>query len=222
VGFAGGTGTHDGPAAGRRESGEPTANEGAAPDGRRCPRPARPVTAFGGVPPPFAGPPGFARSPTGSCRRRRVGGLRPAEADLVSAPRPAVAGFSPALPSRASVSRVTPACARVPELRSRVVRYLAFGRHRRGGDALGRFGSPSGPRPVRPRRAPRRWPPSRTVSAVADPERDVRVRPRSQWGSSTNDTDSIKSCPIYQEPVGFFRDGWVFPNPRSTMEAWDA
>ena len=31
----------------------PTANAGNAPDGRRCPRPARPVTAFGGLSPPL-------------------------------------------------------------------------------------------------------------------------------------------------------------------------
>ena len=31
----------------------PTANAGNAPDGRRCPRPARPMTAFGGLSPPL-------------------------------------------------------------------------------------------------------------------------------------------------------------------------
>lgn len=73
----------------------PTANVGNAPDGRRCPRPARPVTAFGGFSPPLParlalpgvppgvadvdGPVGFARAPARAsdssaalCRRQPV------------------------------------------------------------------------------------------------------------------------------------------------------
>ncbi len=128
----------------------PTANAGTAPDGRRCPRPARPVTAFGGLSPPLVRSPGFPRSLTGCCRRRRPAELRAGGPALVPGPRSAVAGVSPALPSRPGVSRVSPACRRVPEPRLRVVRYLAFVRRRRGGDAVGRFGSPSGPGPSHP------------------------------------------------------------------------
>ena len=73
----------------------PTANAGNAPDGRRCPRPARPMTAFGGLSPPLparlalpgvppgvadvGGPVGFARAPARAsdssaalCRRQPV------------------------------------------------------------------------------------------------------------------------------------------------------
>ena len=186
MGFAGGTGTHDGPAAGRRESGEPTANEGAAPDGRRCPRPARPVTAFGGLAPPVAGSPGFTRSPTGSCRRRRTDRLRRPSARTAAWSAGLgrrSAGISPALPTQTGVSRTftgVPSCSRTPLARGPVLGLpLPPPRRRRSGPVRFSFGTWA----FAPSRVHRRRPPSHSVSALADPERDVRVCPRPQWGS---------------------------------------
>ena len=96
-----------------------------APDGRRCPRPARPVTAFGGLSPPVVSAwlsPGFHRF----CRRRwirNVHALPAREARLAADPRSAVA-VSPALPSRTGVSRAStgvPSYSRTPLTRGPVV-----------------------------------------------------------------------------------------------------
>jgi hypothetical protein len=163
----------------------PTANVGTAPDGRRCPRPARPVTAFGGLSPPVAGPPGFARSPTGCCRRRRLAGLRTVSREggvLVHKPRPAGVGLSPTLPLRTGVSRTftgVPSDSRTPLARGPVLGLRPPPPRRRcSGPVRFSFGTWA----FTLFRACRRRPPSRSISGLSDPERDVRARPRPQWG----------------------------------------
>jgi len=167
----------------------PTANAGTAPDGRRCPRPTRPVTAFGGLSPPVTGPPGFARSPTGCCRRRRSGGLWTVSREggvLVCGSRPAGVGLSPTLPLRTGVSRIftgVPSDSRTPLARGPVLGLRPPPPRRRcSGPVRFSFGTWA----FTPFRVCRRRPPSRSISGLSDPERDVRVRPRPQWGSATN------------------------------------
>jgi len=167
----------------------PPANAGTAPDGRRCPRPTRPVTAFGGFSPPVAGPPGFARSPTGCCRRRRPVGLRTVSREggvLVGGSRPAGVGLSPTLPLRTGVSRIftgVPSDSRTPLARGPVLGLRPPPPRRRCSGPV-RF--PFGTWAFTPFRACRRRPPSRSISVVSDPERNVRVRPRPLWGSVTD------------------------------------
>jgi hypothetical protein len=167
----------------------PTTNVGTAPDGRRCPRPTRPVTAFGGLSPPVAGPPGFARGPTGCCRRRRLAGLRTVSREggaLVHKPRPAGVGLSPTLPLRTGVSRTftgVPSDSRTPLTRGPVLGLRPPPPRRRcSGPVRFSFGTWA----FTPFRVCRRRPPSRLISGCSDPKRDVRVRPRPQWGSTTN------------------------------------
>jgi hypothetical protein len=113
-------------------------------------------------------------------------------AALVRAPLSAVAGFSPALPTRAGLSRAftgVPSCSRIPLARGPV---LGLGpsppRRRRAGPVRFSFGTWA----FTSSRTYRRRPPSCAISAVADPARDVHVRPRPQWGSLPNNTGDNK------------------------------
>lgn len=142
-------------------------NPGMGLDGRRCPRPARPSAALGGLPPPLARPawlyPGshragcpperraLRRPPAREARqrrRRRARRVRPAKPTCPVGPSTGVSRVDPALPMRGGFSPILAGLAAdVPEARLPVLRYLAFVPDRLGGQTPGRYGSPSEPSP---------------------------------------------------------------------------
>ena len=202
----------------------PTETAGDAPAGRRCPRPARPVTAFGGISPPLECSPGFTRVPTGSCRRRR---RRWTSAEQCR-PRPASStGGSRVLTGVAVASSLQPGHPGVPSYsRTPLTRGPLVGlrppppRRRRNGPLRFSFGTWA----FSPVRARRRRPPSPPVSAVADSRRDVRMRPRPQWGLRTIAMEGNKSNPDSESDrfagVGAYRFGATGSVVMAAHERW--
>lgn len=178
----------------------PPRTRGLPASGRRCPRPTRPVTAFGGFPPPVECSPGFTRVPTGSCRVRR---RRWTSTDQ-SRSRPAAStGGSRILTGVAVANALEPGHPGVPSYsRTPLARDPLLGLHptpprrRRVGPLRFSFGTWASPSV----RTSRRWPPSPSVSAVADSGGDVRALPRPQWGLRTIGRVGIKSSPPGQTP----------------------
>ena len=111
---------------------------------------------------------------------------------LARDPRPAGAGFSPALPMQVGVSRTltgVPSCSRTPLARGPVVGLCPPPpRRRRAGPVRFSFGTWA----FTPSQACRRWPPSRAISTIVDPTRDVRACPLSRWVLVSNGTVGYK------------------------------
>jgi len=148
---------------------------------------------------------------------------------LVRSPRSTVAGFSPALPTQAGVSRAFTgvlSCSRTPLARGPVVGLAPPPpRRRRTGPVRFSFGTWA----FTPSQVCRRRPPSRAISTVADPARDVRVRPRPQWGHQPNDRVVINlslSGGCYRGVVG--KTGChgsppnLLPMPESFLRRWQS
>lgn len=114
---------------------------------------------------------------------------------LVRGPRSTVARFSLASPTQAGVSRAFTGVlsySRTPLTRGPVLGLAPPPpRRRRTGSVRFSFGTWAST----PSQVCRRRPPSRPISTVANPGRDVRVRPHPQWGLRTYDTGGNKTTP---------------------------